>query len=41
MGDTLNGNAMAKRSELRSNEKEHGCKEEEEVVAAEKQRLGK
>jgi hypothetical protein len=32
---------MAKRSELRSNETEHGRKEEEEVVAAEKQISGK
>jgi hypothetical protein len=30
MGDTLDGHAMAKRSELRSNGKDHGRKEEEE-----------
>jgi hypothetical protein len=41
MGNTLDGRAMVKRSEMRNSEKEHVRKEEEEVVAAEKQRSGK
>jgi hypothetical protein len=38
MGDALDGHAMARRLELH---REHGLKEEEEVVAAEEQRSGK
>jgi hypothetical protein len=41
MGDKIDGHAIAKRSEQRSNEKEHERKEEEEVVAVEKQRSSK